>query len=60
MNLRIITMKLKTGKTGLNPDRGRVGVICVVQVTLAGSPGEGSSGRYSPRSHKNWFVVPLA
>ena len=27
MNLRIITMKLKTGKTGLNLDRGQVGVI---------------------------------
>ena len=27
MNLRIITMELKNGKTGLNPDRGRVGVI---------------------------------
>jgi hypothetical protein len=31
-----------TGKIGLNPDRGQVGVICVVQVTLAGSPSEGS------------------
>jgi hypothetical protein len=29
MNLRLMTMELKTGKTGLNPDRGRVGVIYV-------------------------------
>ena len=27
MNLRLKTMELKTGKTGLNSDRGRVGVI---------------------------------
>jgi hypothetical protein len=27
MNLRLITMELKTGKTGLNPDRGQVVVI---------------------------------
>jgi hypothetical protein len=31
-----------TGKIRLNPDRGQVGVICVVQVILAGSPSEGS------------------
>ena len=27
MNLRLMTMELKTSKTGLNPDRERVGVI---------------------------------
>ena len=27
MNLRLITIELKTGKTRLNLDRGRVGVI---------------------------------
>ena len=27
MNLRLITMELKTDKTGLNLDTGRVGVI---------------------------------
>jgi hypothetical protein len=27
MNLRLITVELKTGKTRLNPDRGRVRII---------------------------------
>ena len=27
MNLRLITKELKIGKTGLNPDKGRVGEI---------------------------------
>ena len=42
MNLRIITMKLKTGKNLTKPRQGVSGVNWVVQVTLAGSPSEGS------------------
>ena len=60
MNLWIIIVNPKIGKPKLNPDRGRVEVIYVGYITLAGSPGEGSCGRYSPRSHKDRFVVPLA
>ena len=42
LNLRIITVKLKTGKPELNNDRGRVrGNLCGI-VILAGSLGEGS------------------
>jgi hypothetical protein len=51
-------MEPKTDKTRLNPDRGRVrGNLCGIsrQVRLVRVP----IGRYSPRSYKDRFVVPL-
>ena len=43
-----------------NPDRGRVVVIYGGRLSWQDHLERDPAGRYSPQSHKDWFVVPLA